>query len=223
MKLLLSSFLILLLLDFLSVPVRANNAAFFADKDGTVSIFANDPDTGEESSEIGVQGSCKGIADVCEDAAQGDWRYQHIQEACWELKRAQFLTHNTLDSDKQYTIFLPDNRAMYRLWEDQYGFSRYQNVDVNLVREIFRNHLVKDSRLEPHDLICKERLKVLTPGTKPQIRCNTDVTGATVATIKGKANINTYMPRIIDAGEPIRTCKDIIYVIDDAILYEAPP
>lgn len=208
MKCFLSSPLLLfLMLVLLSTAVSS------IDED---TMFVYKPETTTASAAI--EKDCLGIVEVCQKAKDPfDPEYNDLKSGCTLLKVGNFLESSSLGSSTQFTIFLPTNSAVNRWFVDILGDNE---IPTNVVRYVMSSHIIEEQKLDTKDIICKNRKKLdVLNSERPKLECETDIAGNAVTYIKGDRNRRrNYYPRFVNASNPIITCKDNIFLIDDVIL-----
>lgn len=222
MKFFLPSFLLLFLPG---LPSAAPNGGFFKPvADDAVWVWENET-TEDAVPPAFAAGPCNGVKDICDLAKSNDSRYEDLKQACNLLYALDYFSSNTLNSVREFTVFLPTNQALNRLWGEIYGYTTNQSIPLLKIKSVMQNHIIKDQKFDGTDIICKARLGVLNRGApRPKVECKSDILGNTVAYIKGNGNKNKdTIPRIRDPSNPIVTCKDNIFIVEDVILYETPP
>jgi len=188
------------------------------------SVWAFKPQSAGWAESKRAKENCDNILDICAMARNNDPSYIRLKESCNLFNVSDFFTDTTLDSENEFTIFIPTNRAINRLFTEQYEFGRNELISINLIRDIMRNHIIKGTKLGSRDIICSDELNVLNEDEpKPYIQCKEDIAGNPATYIYGKGNSKPYIPRFENPIQPIETCKQNIFVIEDAILNQRPP
>jgi hypothetical protein len=219
MKFNLSSSLLFLPLVLSSVAAQD---PFQEKVEGTITLGAERPVKEGPEAESSY---CDGIKWICDKADRDHQAYRHLREICYYLEAVGYLTSNTIGNpDKSYTVFLATNEGVDRLWYDQYDFEPGDKIDKQFVKDILNNNIVKESYLQPEDIICRDSIFTINKSnTKPKVVCKEDILGGMAPFIKGPGNrAKIYLPRFIDPSDNWECDKDIGYEMDNVILYDQP-
>ena len=167
-----------------------------------------------------LSANCPGVKELCEEVVRG-FKHQEIYNSCVLLREVGFMTVETLASDRKHTLLLPNNEGIDRLWSNQYDFDR---VSSDVARSVAESWIVPGKRLEPDDILCNSQMRVIDRRCRfPRNQCKLDITGEYMSYVYGQGNIARFKPTYLEPSKPIETCKDIVYVMDNAILCKKPP
>jgi len=220
--------IVLSLLGLISATPKEEDGFFAPGPEGSF-VYNREPSIGYGKSGKSVSRSngldCEGIAEICRQAEDDVEDYEDLKVSCNLLETTEYLTGSTLDSLDEYTIFLPTNLAIARLFEDVLGEDETNDgVTFEFIKDFFKNHIIKGEKLLGDDFLCGDKPNFLVKEIAkkknwPKISCKKDILGTNVAYIKGPLNTEKeFEPRVQDPSNPIITCKDNIFLIENVIL-----
>jgi len=229
MNFLLPLSIVLSLLGLISATPNEEDGFFAPGPEGSF-VYKREPSIDYDKAGKSVRRSngldCKGIAEICRQADEGVELYEDLKVSCNLLEITDYLTGGTLDSLYEYTVFLPTNLAIDRMFIDILGLEETnQGIPYQFVKDVFKNHIIKGEKLLGDDFICGDKPNLLVTQILakkknwPKISCKKDILGTNVAIIKGPLNTQReFDPRVQDPPNPIITCKDNIFMIENVIL-----
>lgn len=175
------------------------------------------PDVGSLSAD------CPGVKELCEEVVNGN-AYPEIYNSCVILQQVGFMTVETLASNRKHTLLLPNNDGIDRLWSNQFDFNCANCVPSKVARTVAESWIVPGKRLKPDDVLCNSQMRVIERRCRfPRNQCKLDIAGDYNSYVYGQGNIARFKPTYLAPNDPIETCKDIVYVLDNAVLCKEPP
>lgn len=121
----------------------------------------------------------------------------------------------TFDED-QWTIFAPDDGAIFRSPDEFQDLLRDESSDPELLAYHLSYHFSKDKVLKKKDLPCRagENLVPMINDMDSRTLC---IDGVPTFQ-KGKGNSDDNLPEIIESD--IEACNGVIHILDRVLLYD---